>query len=124
VRLKVDENISRSGVILLRTRGHDVATVREQGLSGSADESVFDVCVAESRTLITLDRDFGHALRFPPQQSAGIVILELGGSSASTQLLNDRLKDFLAVAAARSVHGELWIVEPGRVRVRLEKDSE
>ena len=115
---------SGSGVILLRARGHDVATVREQGLSGSAAERVFDVCVAESRTLITLDRDFGHALRFPPQQSTGIAILALGGGSASTQRLNDRLKDFLAVAASRSVHGELWIVEPGRVRVRLEKDSE
>ncbi len=124
MKLKVDENIGRSGVILLRTRGHDVTTVREQGLGGSADEHVFNVCVAESRTLITLDRDFGHVLRFPPQQSAGIVILELGGEFASTRLLNERLTDFLAVAASRSVSGELWIVEPGRVGVRLEKDSE
>jgi hypothetical protein len=84
---------------------------------------LFSKCVTERRTLITLDRDFGHVLRFPPQQSAGIVILELGGS-ASQQRLSDRLRDFLAIAASRSVVGELWIVEPGRVRVRLHKDAE
>ncbi len=123
MRIKVDENIGGSGVSLLRESGHDVATVREQGLAGSADERVFQVCLAESRTLVTLDRDFGHVLRFPPRQTAGIVILELGGP-ASLGLLRDRLRDFLALAATRSVNGELWIVEGGRARVRLEKDEE
>ena len=52
-----------------------------------------------------------------------IVILALGGS-ASKQIVFERLRDFLAVAVSRSVKGELWIVEPGRIRVRLEKDSE
>ena len=32
--------------------------------------------------------------------------------------------DFLALAATCPVNGELWIVEPGRVRVRLEKGRE
>jgi predicted nuclease of predicted toxin-antitoxin system len=123
VKIKVDENIGRSGVDLLRQAGHDVTTVREQGLTGAADEDVFSTCVTEQRTLITLDRDFGHVSRFPPAQSAGIVILELGGA-ASTKLLCDRLDDFLALATTRPVSGELWIVEPGRVRVRLQKNAE
>jgi len=123
VKIKVDENIGASGVSFLRERGHDVATVHEQKLSGTPDDRVFQACLTEGRTLITLDRDFGHVLRFPPQQSAGIVILELGGS-ASRQRQLDRLGDFLAVSASRSVIGELWIVEPGRVRVRLEKDKD
>jgi hypothetical protein len=41
-------------------------TVREQGLAGAADEVVFGACIAEGRTLVTLDRDFGQVLRFPP----------------------------------------------------------
>jgi len=123
VRIKVDENIGRSGVDLLRQAGQDVMTVREQGLAGAADEVVFQACVAEGRTLITLDRDFGQVPRFPPKQTAGIVILELGGP-ASLRRLRDRLRDFLALAATRSVSGELWIVEPGRVRVHLERDGE
>jgi predicted nuclease of predicted toxin-antitoxin system len=123
VKIKADENISASGVDLLRENGHDVATVREQGLSGSADGHIFRVCTSEQRILVTLDRDFGHVPRFPPQESAGIMNLELGGP-ASQQLLHDRLRDFISVGASRSVDGELWIVEPGRVRVRLEKDAE
>jgi hypothetical protein len=122
VRIKVDENISRSGVDLLRQAGHDVMTVREQGLAGSVDEVVFQACKAEARTLVTLDRDFGQVPRFPPKQTAGIVVLEFGGP-ASLRLLHDRLREFLVLAANRPVTGELWIVEPGRVRVRLEKDD-
>jgi predicted nuclease of predicted toxin-antitoxin system len=123
VKIKVDENISVSGANLLRNSGHDVATVREQELGGFPDDKIFAACVSEQRTLITLDRDFGHVLRFPPAHSAGIVILELG-EPASQQILHDRLRDFLSISASRSVRGELWIVEPGRVRVRLEKNQE
>ena len=122
MRIKVDENIGGSGGDLLRRDGHDVMTVREQGLAGAADTVVFQACKAEGRTLITLDRDFGQVPRFPPDRSAGIVILELGGP-ASLRALLDRLREFLALAATEPVHGKLWIVEPGRIRVRLERNE-
>ena len=123
MRIKTDENISASGVDLLCANGHDVATVPEQGLAGADDERLFLACVTEGRTLITLDRDFRHVPRVQPQESAGIVILELGGA-ASQRLLHDRLRDFISVSVSRAAIGEPWIVEPGRVRVRLEKDEE
>src|SRR5487761_875098 len=111
VKIKTDENIGSSGVNLLRQNGHDVASVREQGLGGASDTHIFHVCNNEQRALVTLDRDFGHVPRFPPSQSAGIAILELGGP-ASLRLLHDRSRDFLSVASSRPIHGELWIVEP------------
>jgi predicted nuclease of predicted toxin-antitoxin system len=123
VRIKVDENVGSSGVAMLKQGGHDVMTVREQGLAGSADERVFQACVSEARTLITMDRDFGQVRRFPPKQAAGIVILELGGPT-SLRLLHARIGDFRSLATTRDVSGELWIVEPGRVRVHLEKEDE
>jgi hypothetical protein len=123
VKIKVDENIGDSGVGLLRRSGHDVATVHDEGLTGSLDEQIFQACVDERRVLVTLDRDFGHVPRFPPAHSAGIAVLELGGPESLT-LLHDRLRDFLAVASRRTINGELWIVEPGRVRVRVEKNAD
>ena len=122
MKFKVDENIGRHGIEFLRQRGHDTMGVHEQGLGGKADRIVFDVSVAEGRTLITLDRDFGQVTRFPPDRSAGIVVLDLGGP-ASLPRLQARLRDFLALAAARPITGELWIVEPGRLRVHLAKDE-
>jgi hypothetical protein len=75
----------------------------------------------EERVLVTLDRDFGEVLRFPPDQGAGIVILDLGPRASPRRLL-DRLRDFLAVAEEQEVRGSLWIVEPGRVRIHLKSD--
>jgi hypothetical protein len=113
VRIKADENIGRSAVDILRRNNHDVTTVEEQGLLGAPDETIFHACTAEHRVLITLDRDFGQVRRFPPRQSAGIVVLEFGGPGSISRL-HARVHEFLTLAATRSVCGQLWIVEPGR----------
>jgi hypothetical protein len=78
VRFKLDENLSRSVAELFRAAGHDVATVREQQLHGAPDEDVFDASVREGRALVTLDRDLGQVLRFPPAKSSGIVVIDPG----------------------------------------------
>jgi predicted nuclease of predicted toxin-antitoxin system len=123
VKIKVDENIGTSGVAILKAASNDVMTVREQGLEGSADDRIYQACLDEGRVLVTLDRDFGHVPRFPPGRTAGIVVLQLTGAATLSQV-QGRLQDFLSLAESRPVDGELWIVEPGRVRVHLEKDAE
>lgn len=70
MRVKLDENLSRSAADLCRTAGYDVMTVRDQGLQGAPDEKVFEVSAREGRVLVTLDRDLGQVLRFPPDKSA------------------------------------------------------
>ena len=75
MKIKLDENIGRRGVELLRLAEHDVMTVRDQNLQGAHDETLFDVCAGEDRVLINLDHDFGQVLRFPPERGAGLVIL-------------------------------------------------
>lgn len=122
MRIKLEENIGNRGVELLRAAGHDVMTVRDQNLLGARDETLFEVCAREDRILITLDHDFGQVLRFPPERSAGLVILEPGPRVTPRSLL-DRLRDFLALAERQSPRGCLWIVEPGRVRVHLREGN-
>jgi predicted nuclease of predicted toxin-antitoxin system len=122
VKLKLDENLSRRAADLMRTAGHDAVTVGNQGLSGAADETLFEVCKREGRALITLDRDFGQVLRYPPAGSAGIVVLEFGHRVTHAALL-DRLRELLTVLKTQSPADALWIVEPGRVRIHLAPDG-
>jgi predicted nuclease of predicted toxin-antitoxin system len=123
VKIKLDENIGRRGLELLKASGHDVMTVRDQGLHGITDDELFRICSVEGRAIVTLDRDFGQVPRFPPGQSAGIVILELG-PRATLREITARLRDFLAVLENHAIAGALWIVEPGRVRIHLRDDEQ
>jgi predicted nuclease of predicted toxin-antitoxin system len=123
MKLKLDENLSRSVAELFRTAGHDAATVRDQGLQGAPDEKVFEVSAREGRVLVTLDRDLGQVLRFPPDASAGIIVID-AGPQASHQALLARVRELLRTLTTRSPDRELWIVEPGRVRIHLAKDEE
>ena len=116
MKLKLDENIGLRGAALLRAAGHDVATVAEQGLRGATDETLFEVCKNEKRALVTLDHDFGHVLRFPPRSAHGIVVLELPSRATSNSLM-DRLRELITMLEQYSLGNDLWIVEPGRVRI-------
>ena len=101
---------------MLRSAGHDVATVLQQGLVGTNAENLLIICATENRTLVTLDHDFGHVLRFPPDRSSGIVILEVTPRAEADTVLA-RISDLLGVLKEREVGKELWIVEPGRLRI-------
>ena len=120
MRLKIDENIGHRGVALLRAHGHDVETVEDEGLRGVSDEDLFSACSSENRILITLDRGFGQVLRFRPSKNSGIVILE-SGPRFSLESLLARLREFLSASSLNSVEGAVWVVEPGRIRIHLDK---
>ena len=118
MKLKLDENLGQSAAELLRSFGHDVITVRLQGLEGATDEVLFTKCVEEARALITLDHDFGQVLRFEPSITRGIVILELG-PHASLRSMLERIRELARMFELHPLAGNLWIVEPGRVRIHL-----
>jgi predicted nuclease of predicted toxin-antitoxin system len=123
VRFKLDENLSRRAADLIRAGGHDADTVVGQGLRGAPDETLFQVCKHEGRALVTLDRDFGQVLRYPPAMSAGIVVLEIGPRATHAALL-DRVRELVILLNTRSPEGALWIVEPGRLRIHLPSEDD
>ena len=122
MKIKLDENLGSLGKSLLEAEGHDVMTTAEQRMSGAKDERIYRACRDESRVLVTLDRDFGQTIRFPPEVTAGIVVLECKGRLSPTMILA-RLTELVALLRTRPVDRDLWIVEPGRVRIHERKSD-
>ena len=72
---KLDENLGRSHVELLRKAGHEAHRVYEEGLSGQPDWAVWQRVCAEGRFFITLDLDFADVRRYQPGSHHGILLL-------------------------------------------------
>jgi len=66
LKIKLDENLPTRLARDLRVLAHDVETVREEGLEGRDDETIWEVSQSEGRFLITQDLDFSDARRFAP----------------------------------------------------------
>ena len=80
LRLICNENIPRSAIERLRSRGHDVASVKEL-LRGAPDISVLAVAQAENRIIVTQDKDFGElAFRERLPSDCGIILFRLAGN--------------------------------------------
>ena len=127
MKFKLDENFDPRLVPLIAEGGHEVDTVRDEGMSGSRDEAVYQTCVESGRTLITLDLDFSNPLRFPPGSTEGIVVVRPPRPVLS--IIRATLAATLPDLKAQRLRGKLWIVEPGRLRlydpeVELEGDWE
>jgi len=120
LKLKLDENLSIRGAQLLREAGHEVATVSEQNLCGMGEETLLSACQSEERVLVTLDLEFGNPLRFKPSQYTGIIVLRLPSRSAMSDLL-DAIKTLIGGLTKQKIHGELWIIQKGRIRIFQEE---
>ena len=122
MKFKLDENLGHDATAFLVQAGHDVETVPGEGLCGVPDRTVLDACRSEARCLVTLDTEFANPLVFPPDRNRGIVVLCLPGPAsrgallaALAKLLDAQRQE--AVRRGSGPDGELWIVEPSRVRI-------
>ncbi|MBC8231824.1 DUF5615 family PIN-like protein [bacterium] len=122
MKFKLDENFGTRTQQLFRAAGHDVQTVYDEGLQGSSDQYLYEVCCTEQRCLVTLDLDFADVTRFPPHQSTGIVVIRVP-RNPSLSLLERLICQFLQMLNQMSVERQLWIVEVGRIRMHQLEDD-
>jgi predicted nuclease of predicted toxin-antitoxin system len=115
MRLKLDENIDARLAVVLRGAGHDAVTVREQDLQGTNDIDLYRICVSETRALVTLDLDFSYILRYPPESTPGLIVLRGPDDLFSTVRI--LIETFIDALKNEDPLNQLWIVEPGRVRM-------
>jgi len=123
VRFKLDEMLGTRAAGLFREAGHDAVTVAEEGLTASTDRGLIDTCRDEGRCLVSLDMDFGNPLRFRPRDYAGIAVLRLP-SRLTPGHVRILVTTLIRGLARDSIEGNLWIVEPGRIRKYLEAEND
>ncbi len=115
MRFKLDENLGKTVVGILRDAGYDVQTVPAQGLCKATDRELIGICQSERLCLVTLDLDFGNPLVFDPAGYSGIAVLRLPPRAAHEDIV-DACRTLVAGLEQGDIAGKLWIVQRGRVR--------
>lgn len=117
---KVDENLPRVVLAILRESGFDVMGVVEEKLGGADDDQILQACGKEGRVLITQDLDFSDVNLLQRSKVPGIIILRLKNQSReSVMTVVRRLVPFLIKNPST---GKILIVNENRIRIR-EKDN-
>jgi len=81
MKIKLDENLPAQLAIALRSLGHDVHILRDEQLTGHADDEIWDAAQKDSRFLITQDLDFSDVRKFAPGTHHGILLIRLHSPS-------------------------------------------
>lgn len=114
MRLCANENMPVDCVAALRAAGHDVLWMRES-MPGAPDDFVLARAQAESRLLITFDKDFG-ALVFARGKAAsnGVILFRISQPSSAA----------VATAITRAInsrpdwHGHFSVIDDHTIRMR------
>jgi predicted nuclease of predicted toxin-antitoxin system len=114
MQLIVNENMSKTVVQALRDRGHDVFAVKES-MRGADDAAILARAQAESRLVVTQDKDFGElAFRCGLPAQCGIILFRLAGDDPD---VDDRW--IIDVIESRSDWaGHFAVATDDRVRIR------
>lgn len=116
MKFKLDENFRTRAQRIFCDRGHDIQTVRDESLQGSSDRRIYDICCTENHCLVALDLDFADPTRFPSKKAGGIVVIRIP-RNPNLPLLEAMIAHFLGALEREPFEQDLWIVEPGRIRI-------
>ncbi len=122
MKFKLDENFGIRTQNLLRRAGHEVDTVRDEGLQGAPDDRLYDICCSEQMCLVTMDLDFADIIRFPANRTGGIAVIRAPGNPGLS-LLESLIRQFINMLPEFQIASKLWIVEPGRIRVHQTEED-
>jgi len=115
LHFKLDENADPTWRQPLERVGYTVSTVADQHLLGATDDVIARTCQQEGLCLVTVDLDFANTIEYPPDQYNGLIVLRHPRPTLDGMR---RLVDQIVYALrSESPVNQLWIVEPGRIRI-------
>ncbi len=114
MRIALNENISPTVAGDLRDRGHDVLAAKES-MRGAKDFEILARAQAESRLVVTQDKDFGElAYRHRLPSDCGILLFRL--SAADPDSANRRMIE--VIESRDDWYGHFAVATDDRVRLR------
>jgi predicted nuclease of predicted toxin-antitoxin system len=119
VRVKVDEDLPKAAVQVLRRHGHEASSVIEQGMGGAKDHALWQAVQAEHRFLVTADKGFGDIRYHLPGTHAGILLLR--PDQAGIRPVLELLEQTLAAYDLEALAGAVAVVTPRGLRIRRAK---
>lgn len=119
MRFLANENLPRVAVEALRDAGYDILWARTD-MPGARDDEILLCAKAESRVIITFDKDFGElAYRWGLPPACGVILFRFGLSSPEFAAQR-------AIAVLQSQQdwaGQFAVAEESRVRLRALPDA-
>jgi predicted nuclease of predicted toxin-antitoxin system len=116
VAVKLDENLGRTHVEILRKAGYEADRVHDQGLSGAPDTKVWEHVCSLDRFLITLDLGFSDVRRYPPGTHPGILLIR--SRSRSRMAVVEILSRVIAERSLDDLRGCLAVADDSFTRIR------
>jgi predicted nuclease of predicted toxin-antitoxin system len=116
MRIKIDEDLPRAAVRMLRDKGHQALSVVDQGMGGYKDPPLWQAVQAEQRYLVTADKGSADIRRYAPGTHAGVLLLrpDQDDIGPTIELLEMVLEDY----NLESLSGTTAVVTPHGIRVR------
>jgi len=111
-----NENLFEPIIDFLRSRGHDVLSIRDSGLSGISDDEVYQRACREKLVIVTMDKDFSRMFRFPPQKCGGIVVVKIYKRTVDETL--SIFKRFYESLQEKDILENLVVITPEGVRIK------
>jgi predicted nuclease of predicted toxin-antitoxin system len=113
MRFLADESCDFAAVRALRGEGHDVLAVSEFQ-QRSVDKEVMELALAESRILLTEDKDFGWLAFVAHAESPGVILIRFPASARA--LLAPAVLKLVREQSSR-LAGAFVVLRPGTVRI-------
>ena len=116
IKIKVDEDLPRLAVHVLREHGYDAANVIEQGMGGWKDPKLWEAIQVEERFLVTADKGFANIQKYPPGKHVGVLLLrpDQDGIRPVMDLLNQVLNSY----QLHDLAGTITVATQRGIRVR------
>jgi predicted nuclease of predicted toxin-antitoxin system len=111
-----DMGVSLRVVEWLKSIGHDVTHLRDEGLQRLPNGEIFKKAYAEKRVVLTFDLDFGEILAGSNDLMVSVVLFRL--HNTRNEHVIERLQSVLQSSLSDLESGAIIVVQEGRHRVR------